>query len=188
MSVVDKLTSLADSVRKVAWSKQKLSIDKMTSLLQPKPSLLTGTDDFSDTWNNVQWWTKEADWKGLTTYSSIYQWSGINQETAVEKGKTYTFSIFAKAIGNPDKGAQFYLPPGGGSTDIVTPYAQTDIEITTEWARYAITFVANTDGKINARLEPNLKDSKIQVCGLKLEEGDMATPYVNDDGNIVITI
>lgn len=70
----------------------------------------------------------------------------------------------------------------------MTPYAQTDIEITTEWARYAITFTANADGKINARLEPNLKDSKIQVCGLKLEEGDMATPYVNNDGNIVTTI
>ena len=185
MSTNDKLTALADSIRKIAGVKQALKLDDMAYLLKPRSNMLTGSDDFSGNWNNVEWWKKESAWKGLTTYSSIYQWSGINQDIAIKQGKTYTFSLFARAVNKEDQNAQFYIPP---STDpsVSEPFVRVGMHISTDWARYAITFTAKKDSEINARLEPNEKGYILQVCGLKLEEGEMATPYVNKDGNIVI--
>lgn len=140
-------------------------------------NLLPGTKDFSGTWNQTSLWQKEDNYNNFDVYSRSDSWSGISQDYNVKNGEKYTFSLFAKA--DKEFTAYFFTPywvNGSELSALTKPYLL-EIQVTTEWKRYSISFEITRDGIINPRLELPTAGAKLYVCGYKLERGEIATDW-----------
>lgn len=147
-------------------------------------NLYPGSQDFSGTWYRQNEWTTETDkYNGLTVKSRKAAWGGTYKTISVEAGKTYTFSVYAKASAN--RRADIYLVNAGEATAVVSPSSLTNRNLTTSWQRFSITFTVTTSGIICPRLENNSnEDSYTYICGYQLEESSSMTGYEPYTGGI----
>ena len=150
-------------------------------------NLLTNTSDFSnpDIWvSKAQWYSLDEKYKGLSIMRSNAgsDWAGLSQYYQVKAGETYTFSLYAR---NADgEGASWiYIPlntnPENGkkSADLQLLNG-THPTLDTAFKRVSSTFLIKSDGWIKPRMEKGKDNpSQIDVCGYKLEKGNVATDY-----------
>ena len=132
-----------------------------------------GSQDFSGTWNNSRQWTTDSNtYNGLVVKKRTSSWNGINKDLNVESGKFYTFSVYIKS----DTTRQVALYTSGGTSGISV---QQNINTTTNWARYSLTFEATASGTIRPRVEnTSTSDSNYTyICGYQFEENSSATSY-----------
>ena len=152
------------------------SLDKSFDIVSSvcKENLLTGTKTFAGTWlSGAPWLSTDELYKGLTVKVKSTAWNGLHQPYTVEKGETYTFSLYAKGSISGD--AILYTAMNDGIT--VSDTFAKDIKLTTEFERYYVTFTVLNDGLVYPRLEKATDNESIFVAGYKLEIGDTATPY-----------
>ena len=98
----------------------------------------------------------------------------------IASGQTYTISVWAKGTGS------FIMRVGNGS-----PYKEATYTLTNTWTRYTLTFNAvsgSTAGTDNARSSNERTNvffgtpagnGAVQFCGMKMEKGSSATPYID---------
>lgn len=132
-----------------------------------------GSQDFSGTWNNSYAWETDTNtYNGLVIKKKKSAWTGISKDIEVTSGKTYTFSVYIKA--DAARQAAIYL--SGGTSGINN---QKNIDITTSWDRYNLTFTASASGTIRARVEnTSASDTNYTyICGYQLEESASMTDY-----------
>lgn len=180
MSLSNTLTTLMDSARKHFEVTNKLSLDNLINLFNPNPNLLTGSKDFSGNWNSKGHSYENGTYKGLNVRTTEEAWNGISQSYQAQKGKTYTFSLYAKA--NAPLTASFFIPPVNGKNCVSG--SDGSRYITTSWERYSITFSMTDSETITPRMEPGTDNTSFSVCGFKLEEGSLATPLTEFGGGV----
>lgn len=186
MNASETLTALMDKARNITGLTEKISVPRLVGLidhfdLRINPNLIA-IDDFGphSPWRNGASYKAEPDWNGLKVVSATNTstnrpiHSGINKRCTVESGKTYTFSIYAKASVE-NFGASFNLTYGHddeATLDVANNYP---ITINKSWQRYSLTFTAQKGGTINPRVESDTPGT-LYLAGYKLEVGDLATP------------
>ena len=107
-----------------------------------------GSQDFSGTWNNAnEWETDSNTFNGCVVKKRQRAWGGLSKEISVEKGKQYTFSLYAKS----DAARQITIYIAGG-TATITP-SNYEAFSTQNWQRYSVKFTCNESGTIKPRLE-----------------------------------
>ena len=90
-------------------------------------------------------------------------------------GQKYTLSLYAKGTGTLRIGV-------GNSPYKVQTTAMSNV---TTWTRYTMTFTAGSDSAASANNKTNIyfgngaASGTIQICGVKLEAGETATPYID---------
>ena len=134
-------------------------------------NLYEGSQDFSGTWEyGSSWETDSQTFNGCVVKKRAGSWNGINKTFPVVSGKTYTFSVYAKA--DESRNCGLYL------SNTVTPNAVA-ISVTTEWRRYSITFTANSNSTIRPRIEnqTNSSTNYTYIACFQLEYGSQATSY-----------
>lgn len=143
-------------------------------------NLLLGTRDFSGNWINLSdHWTKTGDtYNGLSVIETNEDWHGASQYYQVQKGETYTFSLFARyTSGTESSGIYISLnsDPENGFTKALVSQDQNSYSLDTSWKKCSITFTVTTDGYVRPRMERGVSNKNtLQVYGYMLEKGTVA--------------
>jgi len=87
----------------------------------------------------------------------------------LEAGKRYTLSFYGKVTSAGASGNNFYF---GLETK-----AQEEIELTSSWQRYSITFTPDSTGINSSLVFYAMTTGTFYITGLKLESGDKATDW-----------
>lgn len=147
----------------------------MESLLNP--NLLTGTRDFSGTWN-LSNATKESEkYNGLTVMSKTTNFAGVYQEIKLEPG-IYTFSCFARAD-TPANTFQMFIVANNDDLDKTEPSYLGNVSVTNVFQRLIMIFELKETYFVRPRFEKNgnsAESNKLYVCGHKLERGENHNP------------
>jgi hypothetical protein len=126
-----------------------------------------------------------------TSTTTFFQTAQLIEDVRTFAGRTVTVSFWAKA--DAARSMAFYLEQtfGSGGSSIVMPVYQT-FNITTSWARYSVTFdIASVAGKTignNSYLYCAFRQgsttvgSQLDLWGVQIEEGSVATPFVPAGG------
>lgn len=149
-------------------------------------NLLKGTKDFrpDSIWLPLGAWVRTNDtYNDLTIFKgkSTEDWNGLTQYYSVKAGETYTFSLNARYESGSGSSALYIMlnedPENGHKAAKVSPWSR-DITLNENWQRYSITFTVNSDGYIKPRIERGSHNKNVlEICGLKLERGTVATPW-----------
>ena len=107
-----------------------------------------------------------------------YTAQGVELTDLVE-GETYTYSFWAKA--DPSNDTSFNLQAGSicESQTLVSSTGFTNLD--SNWRKHTVTFKWTKTTKLTACFYCTTPTGKTQIfycCGLKLEKGDTATPYI----------
>ena len=179
MSLTDTMTRLMSDARKHFEVGNKLSIGELIHLFEPNPNLYVGTKDMSgnfgyhigaDSYHPGDCgWYKDGMINGLQIVSQFNnKWGGLYQYVNAKVGETYTYSFWAKSSKiNPSATINF---DDGTSHNV-------RITLTTAWKRYSTTVTITKDQKIDPRINTNISDSVMSIYGMKLEKGNIATPW-----------
>ena len=137
-------------------------------------NLYLGTRNFDgDKWTNLdQWETWDSDGFGYVEYGRYGAWLGLGQYIEVKAGETYTFSFYAR--GNENAEITIYTTQNHTETSPGSKYIG---PIPDEYIRYHFTFTVNEDCTIYPRVENMTEEGWIQIYGLKLERGSVATDW-----------
>ena len=95
------------------------------------------------------------------------------RESYLEKGKTYTFSFYAKASEELEFTRGIYI--NAGNSGFIP-----DTKITTDWERYSFTFTASNDDSVGIHMYPAIKNAdgtykSFYITDWQLEKGTVAT-------------
>lgn len=139
---------------------------------------LTGTNDFSGTWENKSDWVQEEqEYLGLTVMSRKGASSGIGQKYYVEKNKKYTFSLYARAEEARDITIYAEVTGSDAEKASCSPNSKV-ISLTTNWERFSFTVTATENGYLLFRPENTESyETSTYVCGFQVEDGETAHPY-----------
>ena len=170
--------TLAGTMEGGAIESVELNGDTTQTTISGK-NLYEGSPDFSGTWNNeASWTTSSQTFNGMVVKQRAESWAGINKDITVTAGKTYTFSVWAKA--DTARTSAIY-PTGAGATATVSTSGK-DFNITTSWQRYSLTFSVSVSGTVRLRFENKTSlETYTYIAGYQLEENNSMTsfePYV----------
>ena len=174
------MTSLMNSARKHFEVSNKLTIANLINLFNPNENLLTGVKDFSNDFINFNSHvviTNEF-YNGYKVVHCTQAWNSVQAYKHLEKGKTYTFSCYAKSD-KENARASFYMVKAGEPNYTIPN--KSPVKLTTEWNRYTLTFKVMNDFNCYLRIE-QYNDNNLYLAGYKLEEGSLATPLTELGG------
>lgn len=155
-------------------------------------NLLPETRDFSERWTNMIQWTREEEkYRGLSVVSRAAVYGGFGRTTTLEDGKVYTISFFLKTKKEDPYAVSWYVEQSEGYVQITDILCNDYIygypgELyghlvpSTEWERAIMTFKAVGSGNFRFVLNPETsitEETRIYVCGFKLEEGSIPTDW-----------
>lgn len=143
------------------------------------PNLFTGSKDFTGDWLHETFVKQKDKYLDFTAIYVDWQWNGISQLIAVNKGETFTASAYVKAKAGST--SSWFIPLNsdgeGGYKKVDTNSNGVTITATGDWQKTSITFtIADDGGAIKPRIESD-GDSPFWVAGMKLERGTNATPW-----------
>ena len=184
MSLSETMTSLMNSARKHFEVSSKLTIANLINLFNPNKNLITDTADWGDpnfvNINSSSVTLTNDYYKGLKVIHCSQAWNSPTFKFNIKKGKTYTFSTYAK--GDQHQGFGIYVVYTG-HPQVTNPnyLSNPTCVVTKDWQRYSFTFTALEDATITIRLEQGSADN-LYLAGYKLEEGSLATPLTELGG------
>ena len=139
-------------------------------------NLYEGSQDFSGTWNNNSSWETDNDtYNGLVVRKRSQAWNGLSKDISIEKGKTYTFSLYAKSTAS--RPVAIYLR---GTSGQITNVETLTFNTTTEWQRYYLTFNATASGILRPRLEntTTVSNNYTYIAGYQIDENSTMRNYI----------
>lgn len=143
------------------------------------PNLITGSKDFTgNKWTLTSENLQKDKYLDLTAVCVNWAWGGISQYIAVNKGETFTASMYVKAKAGSTVSWYINLPSDeAGYKKVDTNPATKTINGTGNWQKTSITFtVIGDSGAIKPRIE-STDSSPYWIAGMKLERGTAATPW-----------
>ena len=141
------------------------------------PNLFTGSKDFTGKWTHIPKHAQKDKYLDFTAIYVNWAWLGISQYIAVNKGETFTASMYVKA----EAGSKLFWytllwnHTSAYKAAQVTRKHKT-INGTGNWQKTSFTFTITDDGAIIPRIESN-GSSPFWIAGMKLEKGAIATPW-----------
>lgn len=196
--IADVKKQLADELAKIDQS-QFVSLNNMITALRTdsnnlkqevdnlknknkdivNPNLITGSKDFTGSkWVNIPENVQKDKYLDFTAICVNWAWNGISQYIAVNKGETFTASMYVKAPAG-SKVSWFLSFPDNENNYKRADINRSGITITAagDWQRTSITFTITSDsGAIKPRIE-NGDNGVFWIAGMKLERGTVATPW-----------
>lgn len=140
-------------------------------------NLYEDSQNFGGIWNNNSYWETDTEtYNGLVVKKRSSSWYGLSKDISIEKGKTYTFSLYAKST--ESRPVSIYLRGSSGQiTDIETLAFNT----TKDWKRYHITFTATSSGILKPRIENTtiIANNYTYIAGYQIEESSIMRGYVD---------
>lgn len=147
----------------------------------PNFNLLEGTKDFSGWWGNTDGWTNDGTYKGLTVKKRTWQFAGIFKQFTVQKDGVYTFSAYIKASGDNANIRRYVdLWDINGEQKWDERLNNVFVGNNFDWKRYSFTLNLKKGDTIRARHEIT-GSGTLWTAGHKLEEGSVATPYMQTE-------
>lgn len=143
------------------------------------PNLIAGSKDFTGSkWVNIPENVQKDEYLDFTAICVNWAWNGISQYIAVNKGETFTASMYVKAkAGSTVSWYINLLGDEAGYKQADTNPANKTINGTGNWQKTSITFTVTGDsGAIRPRIESD-GNSPCWIAGMKLERGTHATPW-----------
>lgn len=152
-------------------------------------NLYTDTRGFNNlsVWFGANFWTKVADsYRGFLAMQTTQDWSGLSQYIPVQKGDILTYSAYAKNTSGTGESNIYWALNNPTEVDgIGNSYSRayaspnySSVTITDEWQRVTGTIVVTSDGYLRPRIERTTNNSNVlEICGIKVEQGDKATPW-----------
>lgn len=143
------------------------------------PNLFTGSKDFTGKWINVSKITQKDKYLDFTALCLNWAWNGISQYIVVNKGETFTASMYVKAKAGSSIIWYTALNTDGesGYKIVDTSPASKTMNGTGNWQKTSFTFtVVGGSGAIKPRIEYD-GSSPFWIAGMKLERGTIATPW-----------
>ena len=143
-------------------------------------NLMRFTQEMSGDWKQKEYWTLLSEkYNGLSIFRNSSDWGGITQYIPLQAGNIYTLSLYVRKHGN----IIFYLFGDDrrfNSTALVETISSNH-EIVNQkgqdiWHRVYITFKVTREGFCFARPEKS-GIGYIDVCGFKLEKGNIPTDW-----------
>lgn len=143
------------------------------------PNLITGSKDFTGSkWVNILENVQKDKYLDFTAICVNWAWSGTSQYIAVNKGETFTASMYVKTPAGYSN--SWYIALANDEGD----YKRVDVDSnsktingTGNWQKTSITFTITGDsGAIRPRIESD-GSSRFWIAGMKLERGTVATPW-----------
>lgn len=143
-------------------------------------NLWTGTKDFTpeSEWLYRSSWTVSSEtFNGNTVLTKSGAWHLTGKYYTIEKGKTYTFSMYAKRTNSNGRLSMVVFNREGSSATGIASVTWKGVDLTTtEFTRVSITFEALENGEVLCGGQlPNSDTLHITSC--KLEEGTEPTPW-----------
>ena len=176
--VENKVQETANSFSREISNVREVIKDKVLS----NDNLLLGTKDFiskhfapASPWQRALVWENEIErYNDFAVKSTIYQFNGLWQDVAVEKGKTYEYGFFVKGSRYTNK---IVFSPGWASDNAKRPLAEynirnTEFTLTTNWKFHSFRFTVTSSGWSQCRVEKIEGNNgiKLSICGLYLRE------------------
>lgn len=176
--VENKVQETANSFSREISNVREVIKDKVLS----NDNLLLGTKDFipkhfapASPWQRALVWENEIErYNDFAVKSTIYQFNGLWQDVAVEKGKTYEYGFFVKGSRYTNK---IVFSPGWASDNAKRPLAEynirnTEFTLTTNWKFHSFRFTVTSSGWSQCRVEKIEENNgiKLSICGLYLRE------------------
>ena len=143
------------------------------------PNLFTGSKDFTGSkWINISENPQKDKYLDFTAIYVNWTWMGISQYIAVNKGETFTASMYVKVSAGSSVSWYINLPSDEGAYKQVNVDSNSKtINGTGNWQKTSITFTVTGDsGAIRPRIESD-GSSPYWIAGMKLERGAAATPW-----------
>lgn len=143
------------------------------------PNLFSGSKDFTGSkWDDIPENVQKDKYLDFTAINVNWAWNGISQYIAVNKGETFTASMYVKAkAGSTVSWYINLLGDKAGYKKVDANPANKTINGTGNWQKTSITFTVTGDsGAIRPRIE-NDGSSSFWIAGMKLERGTNATPW-----------
>lgn len=174
----------------VAVKRDELGGD-VSRLLGDKTNLLIGTRDFSgeDNWKNRDTVTIEPGYyKGLKSAAVQVLDGSIYQPYRVKADTAYTFSFFAREDEDNPK-AKLAIKPINAKNINIDNEEQV-VHITTEWQRFAVTFLADKECDVSIQViqGPEASNNVLHLAGLKLQYGQNNTPWEPNEADVAENI
>ena len=174
----------------VAVKRDELGGD-VARLLGDKTNLLLGTRSFSgeDNWKNRDTVTIEPGYyKGLKSAAVQVLDGSIYQPYRVKTDTSYTFSFFAREDKDNPK-AKLAIKPIDAKNINIDNEEQV-VHITTEWQRFAVTFLADKECDVSIQViqGPEASNNVLHLAGLKLQYGQNDTPWEPNEADVAENI
>ncbi len=144
----------------------------------PNLNLLEGTEDFSGDWTNSSSWVTNGTYKGLTVKSYQRPWDGMFKKYIVPQDGSYTWSSFVKSESDTSNIFRV-LFINNKEIPIVGLGHKFD------WLRDSVTISLKKGDEVifNYGNSEN-NGGKLSVAGYKLEQGSIATPYMQSASEV----
>lgn len=136
-------------------------------------NLLTNSKTFEGYRNYSNWSRADLDYQGLYVFYRNAEWGGLGQNYNVVAGKTYTFSA---NVSGDSQCVVYIFATKPDNSQIAGITSCTYFGNITTWERIGITFTPTESATLYIRVENSVNNSRLNVCGYKLVEGN------KDDG------
>ncbi|ADA65150.1 phage tail protein [Lactococcus lactis] len=157
----------------VAWANNITGADGFTTVY-PNLNLLDGTRDFSGNWINLNGWTTDGTYKGLTVKKRTGKGPGFYKVFTAPADGTYTFSSYLKSSGNGGNIRRWV------NTNDVDGVGTIDMASNFDWKIDTFSAALKAGDKVFVRYEITSDNTGLDIwnAGHKWEQGLTATPYM----------
>lgn len=161
-------------------------------------NLYTDTKNFYDlsSWvvaggDPSSFWTKTTDtYNGCAVIQTTQDWNGLSQYIPVKNGDTLTYSAYVRNTSGTGTSSIYWelnYNPEGGYNSATTNITSNTVTVTDSWQRVSGTAVATSDGYLRPKLErTNNNTNTLQIAGIKVEKGSVATDWCPNPTEILI--
>lgn len=157
----------------VAWANNITGTNGFTTVY-PNLNLLDGTRDFSGNWINLNGWTTDGTYKGLTVKKRTGKGPGFYKVFTAPADGTYTFSSYLKSSGNGGNIRRWV------NTNDVDGVGTIDMASNFDWKIDTFSAALKAGDKVFVRYEITSDNTGLDIWNArhKWEQGLTATPYM----------
>jgi hypothetical protein len=163
----------------VAWANNITGTNGFTTVY-PNLNLLDGTRDFSGNWINLNGWTTDGTYKGLTVKKRTGKGQGFYKVFTAPADGTYTFSSYLKSSGNGGNIRRWV------NTNDVDGVGTIDMASNFDWKIDTFSAALKAGDKVFVRYEITSDNTGLDIwnAGHKWEQGLTATPYMPSSSEV----
>ncbi|ADA64786.1 phage tail protein [Lactococcus lactis] len=163
----------------VAWANNITGTNGFTTVY-PNLNLLDGTRDFSGNWINLNGWTTDGTYKGLTVKKRTGKGPGFYKVFTAPADGTYTFSSYLKNSGNGGNIRRWV------NTNDVDGVGTIDMTSNFDWKIDTFSAALKAGDKVFVRYEITSDNTGLDIwnAGHKWEQGLTATPYMPSSSEV----